>query len=103
MARYIDADELISDIENSWDWLSVNEINTSTVLRQTITDIKNMPSADVQPVIHARWETGYTFPDGAYWKCTHCKTLIKVKLPMDYCNACGAKMDKENKDGSNNT
>ena len=94
MARLIDADKLIEDIENSWDWLSINSITASTVLRQTIADIRNQPTVDAQPVIHAKWERGYTFPDGAYWKCTHCNTLIKVKLPMDYCNACGAMIDK---------
>ncbi len=38
------------------------------------------------------WETGYGFHDGAYWKCTNCSELIKVKIPMHYCNNCGAKM-----------
>lgn len=31
MARLIDADKLIEDIEQSWDWLSVNGITASTV------------------------------------------------------------------------
>ena len=38
------------------------------------------------------WIKGYTFPDGAYWKCDKCNELIKVKIPMHYCNNCGAKM-----------
>lgn len=38
------------------------------------------------------WIKGYTFPDGAYWKCDKCNELIKVKIPMRYCNNCGAKM-----------
>lgn len=42
-----------------------------------------------------KWETGYTYPDGAYWKCSCCGELIKVKIPMHYCSKCGAKMDKE--------
>ena len=45
--KLIDADKLIADIENSWDWLSVNEINASTVLRQTITDIQNEPTVNI--------------------------------------------------------
>ncbi len=45
-----------------------------------------------EPVIHAKWERGYSFPDGVYWKCSHCNELIKVKIPMHYCNNCGAKM-----------
>lgn len=60
-------------------------------------NLKALPS--VQPkqesVIHSKWERGYSFPDGEYWKCLHCNELIKVKIPMHYCNNCGAKMDKE--------
>ena len=86
MARYIDADRL-------------KETFHRTLGRSEILDaiIDNETTVDVRPVIHAKWEKGYTFPDGAYWKCTHCKTLIKVKLPMDYCNACGAKMFEHRK------
>jgi hypothetical protein len=42
-----------------------------------------------------KWIKGYTFPDGAYWKCNKCNELIKVKIPMRYCNNCGAKMESE--------
>lgn len=52
-------------------------------------------STELKPVIHSKWERGYSFPDGEYWKCLHCNELIKVKIPMHYCNNCGAKMDKE--------
>ena len=57
--RLIDADELVADIENSWDWLSINNITASTVLRQTIADIKAQPTVkalsneDIQAVIRA--------------------------------------------------
>lgn len=89
MARYIDADKL--------HYVKMLVQNPKTGVHKHMIavrakEINKASTVDVQPVIHAKWETGYTFPDGAYWKCTHCKTLIKVKLPMDYCNACGAKM-----------
>lgn len=41
------------------------------------------------------WETGYTYPDGVYWKCSECGELIKVKFPMNFCNSCGADMRGE--------
>lgn len=44
------------------------------------------------------WDTGYSFPDGVYWKCSCCGELIKVKFPMNYCNNCGAKMEREVKE-----
>ena len=48
MARYIDADALIEAIKNElWDWDSLDGITSATVLKQTITDIQNAPTADV--------------------------------------------------------
>lgn len=37
-----------------------------------------------------KWDKGYTFPDGEYWKCSECGELIKVKFPMNFCNSCGS-------------
>ena len=48
MPRYIDADELIEAIKNElWDWNSLDGITSATVLKQTLTDIQNTPTADV--------------------------------------------------------
>lgn len=58
-----------------------------------VSQIDNAPTVDAQPIIHAKWERGYSYPDGEYWKCSRCNELIKVKIPMFYCNNCGAKMD----------
>lgn len=70
--------------------------------------INDIPTADVAPVVHGRWEwfdektgtpsTGYEIEYG--WRCSHCKE----ELPDDYddpddsptfrfCYNCGAKMD----------
>lgn len=59
--RLIDADELINDIQyNLWDWKSVDGITATTVLKQTITDIKNEPTIDAVPVVRCK--------DCRYWK-----------------------------------
>lgn len=47
MTDYVDRDALIADIERSWDWDSVDGITATAVLKQTISDIKNHPAADV--------------------------------------------------------
>lgn len=61
-------------------------------------DIKELPAADVAPVVHGRW-------NGII--CTHCKLPWNYNMvqdgddwgymdPMpDFCPNCGAKMDKE--------
>jgi len=55
MSKYINADELIKAIETElWDWKTVDGIKSSTVLKQTISDIKNMPSADVVEVVRCK-------------------------------------------------
>ena len=51
---------------------------------------------ELKPVIKAKWETGFTFPDGEYWKCTSCKEIIKVRAgAMNFCGHCGAQMERE--------
>lgn len=49
MARLIDADKLIDDIEHSWDMDSVNGITAETVIKQIKTDIKNTPTIKAVP------------------------------------------------------
>ena len=51
--------------------------------------LKTLPSADVQPVIHARWEIG----TGFRWRCSKCGGLTYI--PSKFCFNCGARMDSE--------
>lgn len=53
--RLIDADALIEDIKTKlWDWDTVDGITSSTVLKQTITDIGNAPIVDAVPVVRCK-------------------------------------------------
>lgn len=53
--RPIDADALIEDIKTKlWDWDTVDGITSSTVLKQTITDIDNAPTIDAVPVVRCK-------------------------------------------------
>ena len=53
--RLIDADALIEDIKTKlWDWDTVDGITSSTVLKQTITDIGNAPTIDAVPVVRCK-------------------------------------------------
>lgn len=59
-----------------------------------------LPSADVAPVIHARWHYTDAYPHGVY--CSNCnrKFLHNMEwigiydIPTKYCPNCGAKMDE---------
>ena len=54
MARLIDADALIEDIKSFWDWDSIDGITSTTVLKQTITDISHAPTIDAVPVVRCK-------------------------------------------------
>lgn len=64
-------------------------IHIATAIQQYI---EEEPTADVAPVVHAKWETGYYDELGNYvWPCSNCKRESEELSP--YCNNCGAKMD----------
>ena len=50
--------------------------------------LAQLPSADVAPVRHGRWEEY-----GKTWWCSECG--FETGLRWDYCPDCGARMDKE--------
>lgn len=105
MAEYIDKGTAIAKLTA----LEVTEPNaTMTSAKRLLAD---MPTADVAPVVHGRWEwfdeetgtpfTGYEREWG--WRCSYCGE----ELPDDYddpddsptfrfCHNCGAKMDGGN-------
>lgn len=59
--------------------------------------LSRLPSADVVPVIHAKWLESVSFESG-FWVCSNCsfvsEAVAAYKL-YNYCPNCGAKMDLE--------
>lgn len=103
MARYIDKDLLLKDIDESVVF-SVRSGVPSPEIRganKIIDRIKNAPTADVAEVKHGYWreiKQGYGIFDYCF-KCSNCgKTTPPNAFAVapDYCPRCGAKMDKEN-------
>lgn len=103
---YIDQERVLQELTEACDELDVRFLRARTV-RETIEAVKNhinaMPSADVAPVVHGRWELircGYLT---SAFRCSACgrrvsapsdkeKTPFYLKDRYPYCN-CGAKMD----------
>ena len=57
---------------------------------------KNLPAADVAPVVRGRWE----HLGGDEWCCSACGFVITTEGSWDkparkYCEDCGAKMEQE--------
>ena len=82
MARYIDAEIFLKKLDEFWEerkGLGYWDIKDVAMIKT--------PTADVQPVVHARWE-GY--------ECSNCHFRVAPwNLGVNYCPHCGAKMDKE--------
>lgn len=94
MARHIDADKLI--------WQVQNNDKYGTITKQMfISLLQNSEMEDVAPVVHAHWieeDDGWENP---YWTCSHCREpwWLEEGTPEDnnmfFCMNCGAKMDDE--------
>ena len=57
--------------------------------------LEKLPAADVAPVRHGHWDTGY-FHDRVCSCCLHPDNDIN-DYAHSYCPNCGAKMDEEEK------
>lgn len=56
MSDYIKREDVIRDLQDLWDYKTVDGIKSSKVLKQVQEDVKSLPSADVEPVRHGRWK-----------------------------------------------
>lgn len=81
--------------------------NDRRILAKAICLLNRMPTEDVAPVVHGRWEdsTDEWFETDVY-TCSKCREsyVLVEGTPKEnlwhYCPNCGAKMDeKEDKDG----
>lgn len=52
-------------------------------------EIRELPAADVAPVVHGEW---IPCDNGGYY-CSHCDTRIAFRFGQWFCSNCGAKMD----------
>lgn len=62
-----------------------------TRLERAYAEIREMPSADVAEVVHAKWIPFHSEAAGDIQYCSACD--IGFDARMDYCPHCGARMD----------
>lgn len=90
--RLIDANALIYDIQhNYWDYASVDGITATTVLKQTITDIRNQPTVDAVEVVRCKDCKWYNRNEDIMPQSGSCEFHEMVKMDWDFCSR--AKMD----------
>ena len=57
-------------------------------------EICRIPTADVAPVVHGRWEVIHVQNHWDKARCSACKRLFEsYEWGSNYCPVCGAKMD----------
>jgi len=95
MARYIDADAMLSKVKVADDF--VGKIDGKTLKAW----IDSQPTIDVAPVIHAHWNEFSDYTGTCYAECSRCGLLWWIEEgtaeenEMFYCPKCGARMDGE--------
>lgn len=69
--------------------------NADEACSEVVRDFEELPSADVAPVVHARWKE----TDWETWQCTNCgcewqflEGLTPEENDANYCPHCGARM-----------
>ena len=85
--EYIEREAVVNLREEFWkdrcDYMAVR-----------VTNIMNIPAADVAPVVHGEWIPIVNYfhgkPDGRYY-CSECHRVETMK--GIYCRLCGARMD----------
>ena len=101
MAEYIDREEVINLL------LFFGDESCCSI----VSDVENLPAADVVPVQHGRWLTwAEKFPDKKIFRnptlstigvfCSRCGN--HADNMSDYCPNCGAKMDGGDADAAEN-
>lgn len=83
--EYIEREMLIEEARNN---KAVCQSLADIVDIQDI--INNVPAANVQPVIHSKWEIS---SDGYYPYCKICNVRPENGKMTNYCPNCGARMD----------
>ena len=71
--------------------------NAVSVIDNVFGEIKEIPAADVAPVVHGKWDAS---SDGITPVCSVCGHTHKCfNRTPNYCPNCGAKMDEEEHNG----
>lgn len=104
MAEYICREAILDDLEKEIEAGNValdEDVWVNKGLKIAIRDIKDIKTADVQPVKRGRWE--YYKNNGIFdtHKCTLCGEKYEMYMDIEpttiykYCPNCGARMIKD--------
>jgi hypothetical protein len=95
MPEYIERDKVLSKEEFFGEHATWDHPMTDGCMAVRSDFIMNLPAADVAPVRHGRWieqPRDFDLCGVAYYQCSECGK--EQQTPSNYCQFCGAKMDK---------
>lgn len=101
MAEYIEREAAIAKCREitACEWNHrASPVSWADAYEQFAEDIEELPSADVVPVVHGRWDVKWYAerdPKRLFVRivCSNCG--LKTGQKSNYCPNCGARMDKE--------
>ena len=94
--RFIDANNLIEEIreERCYNCRNFKDMKCDYCgTADYIYMIEDMPTADVAPVQHAKWEVVVGSNGKEYMVCTGCRKQQDLTGVFSYCPNCGCRMD----------
>lgn len=103
MAEYISKNEAINavkSLESSMPAKDNYAKGYDAALGRALIAVREVPTADVQPIRRGRWMTSHPVDIAKEFKCTACGGLVELpvfakKCYYDFCPNCGARMDGE--------
>ena len=103
MARYVDADVLHIQMNDLYKHhIEMKNFSADGAVADCLDLLDNAPTADVTEVKHGEWKVHFSF-DKWHYDCPFCDfgfaIGIRQESPPNYCENCGAKMDKKGSEG----
>ena len=92
MTRYIDADKIITDMDD----MKVDGEVFTTAVNYVKLIVEDAPTVDAEPVKHGKWENYIADTGVEHWRVIRCSECEKVAIERyNYCPNCGARMENE--------
>lgn len=96
MPEYIELEKALESLQNKYENMYGCNPSFYAGYQLVLENLKRIKSADVAPVVHAKW---IQYLDTDEWACSNCEEaqicfdFTPKELGMSYCPNCGAKMD----------
>ena len=92
--RLIDGDALLKNIRRA---VYPSDLATTIAVGICESHVKDMPTIDAAPVVHAKWEMDYSWH--GHCRCSNCHgTSVEAewlnRYMWPYCPNCGAQMNR---------